>query len=237
MSKFTSQFSKIKDVLESAAFLVTKGNSEKEVHSKIIQSLVHISQIESELSEIFNKKDFIRADTSDPKVIASLVSEQMNNKTILDNSSEIIASEVKKVKRRVPRWFKNPSQYNSTILNAFLELSEHNDKVTTQMLRSKCHTLSDFDGNYNQMKNFGEKNHGKVFDERDGVISLWEPVKDLILQLYSNQKNNKSLQGTSGNGNFSKFSSVGKVSGKSKLSAVNPACPELNRSAPERKEI
>ena len=189
MNNFTPQFSKIKENLESAAFLVSKGNSEKEAHSKIVQCLVLVSQIEIELDEILKKKGFIPVDTSDSEVIASLASAQMDNKIIFDNSSEeAIASEVKKVKRRVPRWFKNPSQYNSTILNAFLELSEHHDQVTIQMLRSKCHTLSDFDGNYNQMKNFGEKNHGKVFDERDGVISLWEPVKGFILELYSNQK-------------------------------------------------
>jgi hypothetical protein len=38
------------------------------------------------------------------------------------------------------------------------------------------------------MKNFGEKNHGKVFEERDGYVTLWEPVKDFILNLYNKNK-------------------------------------------------
>lgn len=42
------------------------------------------------------------------------------------------------------------------------------------------------------MKNFGEKNHGKVFEERDGYVTLWEPVKDFILKLY-NESNMKNL--------------------------------------------
>lgn len=38
------------------------------------------------------------------------------------------------------------------------------------------------------MKNFGEKNHGKVFEENDGVITLWEPVQEFILELYKRFK-------------------------------------------------
>ena len=94
-----------------------------------------------------------------------------------------------KTNRRVPRWFRNPSQYNSTILIGYLELAETNRRVTVSMLRSNCNSISDFSGNYNQMKNFGEKNHGKVFEETNEVISLWEPVKNFILEQYNSYKN------------------------------------------------
>jgi len=179
MNNISTQLSCLKDILESAAFLVSKGNSEKEVHSKIVQSLVILSQIESEVSVEKN------ADLS------------FNQQKIYKNRSNIdihdVGSEVEKVKRKVPRWFKFTSQNNSTILMSYLELEEQQSRVTTSMLRNKCRSLNDFEGNYNQMKNFGEKNHAKVFDEMDGVITLWKPVNEFILGLYKEKKYNKSL--------------------------------------------
>ena len=178
MKKISFQFSELKDNLESVAFLVSKGNSEKEAHAKIVQSLVLLSQIESEVNDLLKTKGFNQTNHSHTEQKDSTI--PMNN-----NSYDI---EIKKVKRRVPRWFKNPSQYNSTILNCFLELSEQNSQITLQMLRNKCHVMNDFDGNYNQMKNFGEKNHGKVFEESNGIITLWEPVKEFILELSKKHK-------------------------------------------------
>lgn len=40
--------------------------------------------------------------------------------------------------------------------------------------------------NFDQMKNFGRKNHGKVFSITDGEIELWSEVKSFILDLYKN---------------------------------------------------
>ena len=52
------------------------------------------------------------------------------------------------------------------------------------MIKSKCQHIADFSGNFSQMKNFGEKNHGKVFAENYGEINLWEPVEQFILEHY-----------------------------------------------------
>lgn len=95
-----------------------------------------------------------------------------------------ITSEVNKVKQRVPKWMKNPNQINSRILIGYLKLAEQQNNVPVQLLRSRCDSVWTFYENYNQMKNFGEKNHGKVFQEEDGIISLWEPVKYFILHQY-----------------------------------------------------
>ena len=187
MQNIMTQFSNVKDNLESVAFLVSKGDCEKEAHSKIIQSLVLLSQMELEINKLFNAKGFEQTHIPEAKNITTSVCQQ-NNVSVSSNKNSEMATEINKVQRRVPRWFKNPSQFNSTILFGFLELSEQQDKVTIQMLRSKCSVLSDFEGNYNQMKNFGEKNHGKVFEEMDGIITLWEPVKGFILELYKQQK-------------------------------------------------
>lgn len=169
---------KLKDNLESVAFLVSKGESEREAHAKIIDSLVILSQIENHIKELGHRNPL-----SD-QAVAYPQSHPQNVKTNSNNKNSETDIEIKKVRRRLPRWFKNPSQYNSTILFSFLELSAQYPQVTVQMLRNKCHLMNDFDGNYNQMKNFGEKNHGKVFEENDGYVTLWEPVKEYILELH-----------------------------------------------------
>ncbi len=188
MQNIITKFSKLKDNLESVAFLISKGNSEQEAHSKIVQGLVLLSQIESECKSLLSDKNLPGKDTSKGK--ATLTERQQNYVNVKSSANRANKAEieVKKVKRRIPKWFKNPGQCNSTILYAFLMLSEKHDRIIPQMLRTECSALSDFDGNYNQMKNFGEKNHGKVFEEANGIITLWEPVKKYILELYKQHK-------------------------------------------------
>jgi len=94
------------------------------------------------------------------------------------------SDEIQKVKRKVPRWFKNPHQINSKILVSYLKLKNNNMQVTPAILREHCGEISDFEGNYNQMKNFGEKNHAKVFQEINNTIELWDPVEGFILKSY-----------------------------------------------------
>lgn len=187
MKTIASQFSKLKDNLEAVAFLVSKGSYEKEAHSKIVQSLVLLAQIETEIYDLLNTQGVSLADNPEPKIMPSPATRN-DNIRYSNNNEKNVSLEIAKVSRRVPRWFKNPGQFNSTILNAFLELYTQQDQVTVQMLRTKCHTVNDFEGNYNQMKNFGEKNHGKVFEETNGIVTLWKPVKEFILELYKSQK-------------------------------------------------
>ncbi len=187
MQNLKSQFSTLKDNLETVAFLITKGNSEKEAHSKVVQSLVLLTQIESKISDLLTSKGYEQVSVLETRSQPWLSRKKTNIPFSKANGDEI-AGEIHKVKRKVPRWFKNSSQYNSIILYNFLELSEQQNQVTTKMLRNKCQVISDFDGNYNQMKNFGEKNHGKVFEETNGIITLWEPVKEFILDLYKQYK-------------------------------------------------
>ncbi|MDQ7001518.1 MAG: hypothetical protein Q9N02_02375, partial [Ghiorsea sp.] len=167
--------------LESAAFLVSKGRSEKEAHTEIVQSLVLLAQIESEINDLLESKD--NNNNAFNNYGRKTVNSHLSNYT--STSTSEIDIEVNKVKRKTPRWFKNPNQYNSTILIGFLELSEQQLQVSTHMLKNKCHQVNDFEGHYNQMKNFGAKNYGKVFEEKDGIIMLWEPVKEYILELYN----------------------------------------------------
>ena len=113
-----------------------------------------------------------------------LLNQMQNNKT---SSYEIDEDEeIKKIKRRVPKWIKNPNQYNAKILNTFMKLSKNNQlPIVVSTLQIHSSLDSDiFYKNYNQMKNIGERNHGKVFEEENGNVSLWKPVADYIVNLY-----------------------------------------------------
>lgn len=181
MDKTLAGIQKLRETLESAAFLVSKGGSEREAHGKVVESLVILSQLESVIK---NNPSY----SSSEKKSFSVSASQQNRNINFSNTEKDVEREIEKVTRRLPRWFRNPSQNNSTILISYLKLLTQSQKVSLQTLRNECLSVKDFDGNYNQMKNFGEKNHGKVFEERDGYVTLWEPVKEYILQLYNENK-------------------------------------------------
>jgi len=99
-------------------------------------------------------------------------------------SAEIVALEIAKVKRRVPRWFRNPTQFNAQILTTYLKLASRTSTVELDNLAESCSHIPTFDNNYNQMKLFGVKNHAKVFEEVEGLVYLWPPVKEFVQQTY-----------------------------------------------------
>ncbi|OJV63477.1 MAG: hypothetical protein BGO41_11675 [Clostridiales bacterium 38-18] len=99
------------------------------------------------------------------------------------NPSEV-ESEILRVQRRIPRWFKNRDQFNSIILYSFLELYfENNGIVKLEELRKKAN-IDTFDQNFNQMKTIAPQNHGKIFEVSKEYVYLWEPVKEVILNNY-----------------------------------------------------
>lgn len=92
--------------------------------------------------------------------------------------------EIEKVKRKIPRWINKPSQINSRILNLYMSLSKNNTQHVSHVdLKETFEQLycDPFESNFNQMKNFGTKNHAKVFSEsKFGIISLWEPIATFV---------------------------------------------------------
>ncbi len=95
-----------------------------------------------------------------------------------------VKSEIEKVKNRVPKWFKRSGQNNSKILIRFLTILEKSETVNLQQLADACVDVKNFMGNFAQMNNIADKNHGKVFAVTGDVVNLWEPVKDFIIQEY-----------------------------------------------------
>jgi len=101
--------------------------------------------------------------------------------------TEIEEIEIEKVKRKVPLWLNKKNQFNYKILKTFMDLSNNNSHyVNVSTLESHC-GISDskkFLSNYNLLKTISEKNHGKVFQEKNGQISLWNPISDIVINYF-----------------------------------------------------
>lgn len=104
-------------------------------------------------------------------------------------STDKIEAEIKKVHRRVPKWLrKSETQINSLILMKYLELYEEGKPISKIRLKNECENYLNFDSNFNQMVNFGERNHAKVFHIVNQRIVLWKPVAEFILSEYDKYK-------------------------------------------------
>ncbi|MBW6481473.1 MAG: type I restriction enzyme HsdR N-terminal domain-containing protein [Vicingaceae bacterium] len=100
------------------------------------------------------------------------------------NDLDYKRNEIEKVKRRIPRWLNKPNQTNSKILIKVMEQLSQKDIVSFSVIEKQCENIEKFRGNFEQMANFGAKNHGKIF-ERDGDnLTLWTPVKDFVKESY-----------------------------------------------------
>lgn len=102
-------------------------------------------------------------------------------------NEEIEKNEIEKIKRKVPLWLKKPNQYNYKILKTFMNLSNNNNHtISVRLLETHCKIDNPkiFLSNYNLLKTISEKNHGKIFVEKDGQISLWKPIEEIVCQYF-----------------------------------------------------
>ena len=65
-----------------------------------------------------------------------------------------------------------------------MELEKKYGAVKYDLLADYCSGIKTFKSNFAQMKNFGEKNHGKVFELNGQIVTLWNPVKDNVIFEY-----------------------------------------------------
>ncbi len=110
-------------------------------------------------------------------------SESRNTEKPIDEKGRE-GAEIEKVLNRIPKWFQHPTQNNSKILIRYMAMLEKSENVTLQQLAAECSDVKNFSGNFAQMNNVAEKNHGKVFCTRDEIVTLWEPVRDFIIREY-----------------------------------------------------
>ena len=99
--------------------------------------------------------------------------------------------QINKVTPKLSKWFRNENMICSQILINYLSLAENNNSVEYDILAEKCKNLRTFKSNFDQMKNLGEKNHGKVFDVFNLKIKLWKPVENDVYREYEKYKKYK----------------------------------------------
>lgn len=95
-----------------------------------------------------------------------------------------------KANRKIPLWAQKPNQNNHKIIKAFFELEEEKEFVTLEDLNKRCSNqsefpdtfVSDFRGNFAQMRTDASNSHGKVFIVNDGNINIWDEVKDVMME-------------------------------------------------------
>jgi hypothetical protein len=128
------------------------------------------------------------------KILSENELQNQNREVIIESEKNLYFdrenNEIEKVERKVPKWLKvGKTQINSIILITFLEMLEDKLYVSREKLMEKCgHLVNDFNGNFNQMAQFGKQNHGKVFEVYKNEVYLWKPVSKYILNLFQNTK-------------------------------------------------
>lgn len=106
-------------------------------------------------------------------------------------NSEIEIYQINKVVPKLSKWFNNRNLICSQILINYLTLEENKNIVNYYDIAEKCKNLKTFKTNFAQMKNLGEKNHGKIFDVENGIVKIWKPVeKDVYREYLKFKKNN-----------------------------------------------
>jgi superoxide dismutase len=97
------------------------------------------------------------------------------------NNEDLIQKEINKISIRLPNWAIKQHQINAKILTLYLKLEEEGvQQITEQMLKERYDDQSEFYRNFPQMKTIAPKNHGKVFNVQNGVIEIWEPIKQIV---------------------------------------------------------
>ncbi|HDU8571234.1 TPA: hypothetical protein RG687_001004 [Vibrio parahaemolyticus] len=141
-----------------------------------------LEQLKSELEDIA----FMLGEDANRKEIHSKVIKCLllvEGASVTSNNEISDVDEINKVSRRLRMWAKpeRQAQYNSQILNAFLELSSSGSlNITEKELSNKLGNPEWFVSNFVQMKAKADKNHGKVFETSSGYIKIWEPIRSAV---------------------------------------------------------
>lgn len=145
--------------------------------SNFLNDQNHID-ITNQLRELNNEKPI---DLEKSIQTSNLIKKPEKTEYLISNQKE---KEIDKIYRKLPKWFKNPDFICSRILIIFLELEKKYRTVKYDLLADYCSGIKTFKSNFAQMKNFGEKNHGKVFELNGQIVTLWNPVKDNVISEY-----------------------------------------------------
>lgn len=155
------------------------GKTKEELHGDAIELLLSVNELETIYNQTYPKTQDV---TQNKKEIRSITKSK---------EEDLIGNEINKLHHRLPRWAKNQQQINSKILTLYLKLEEEGvSSITEQTLMERYNNHQEFYRNFPQMKTISTKNHGKVFDVQNGVVTIWEHARPIV-QEYKNKVINK----------------------------------------------
>ncbi|MBP2033418.1 hypothetical protein J2Z42_002121 [Clostridium algifaecis] len=93
-----------------------------------------------------------------------------------------------KANRKIPVWANREKQNNHKLIKAFLKIEEEQGVVSYEELMERCSNstkypdtyVSDFRGNFAQMKTDASNSHGKVFIVEGDKVEIWSEVLDTL---------------------------------------------------------
>lgn len=108
-----------------------------------------------------------------------------------------------KANRKIPGWSRKGNQNNHKILKAFLQIEEEQGEVLYDELVKRCSNakdypdtfVSDFTGNFAQMKTDASNSHGKVFILEGDKVEIWDEILSTVRQYRDDFLNSKSGKG------------------------------------------
>jgi putative restriction endonuclease len=95
---------------------------------------------------------------------------------------------IDKAKRKIPKWFNSPNQISSQIVINFMGLLNDNSSVNFDDLEDKCRNIKTFKDNFTQLSGKAEKNHAKIFERNDSIVTLWKPIEEFLIKEYERYK-------------------------------------------------
>jgi hypothetical protein len=156
-------------------------------YKSIINAMEDSTKTLNEIKEILRKSI-----NGQKQTMSKSYKTNKERETTIETGADVEKAEIDKIHKRIPEWLKKEGHINRTILITFMELLENNKFVSRRELKEKCNSLvRDFNGNFNQMSQFGKKNHGKVFDVNRDDVRLWAPVEIFIKNAYNEYQKSK----------------------------------------------
>jgi len=148
-----SKLTQLKDRLESIAFMVSKGSTEKETHAEVVNSLVLLSEISHMLlkPETHEEIDSLEVKKVKSRLKFWVKRQEQINSTILNSFLKLERLGINNITEK-------------DIMNDFKNIKD--EKF--------------FESNFLQMKIIAEKNHGKIFEQNGDIVCLWKPIIESV---------------------------------------------------------
>jgi len=146
-----------------------EGTTKEQLHGDALELLLNIHELET----LYNQVGMT------PQ--ANTRTQTEREPPAIETQSDKIRNEINKIHRKLPIWARRQHQINSKILTLYLKLEKEGiSNITEKMLMERYNNQQEFYRNFPQMKTISDKNHGKVFEVENGIVKIWEPIRDIV---------------------------------------------------------